>query len=144
MVDSGRGRRQPVPVKDKEYSLEVDTIIEATGQREDLSFIPGEIMEKLATTTTGDLVVNQYNMTSYPGIFAGGDITNKRKDIISGVGDSGRASMGILLYLKELGKIQRVPKRLTNYEGGPYSTTYYDMEGKEIPDSFPSPTEIKE
>ncbi len=144
MVDSGRGRRQPVPVKDKEYSLEVDTIIEATGQREDLYFIPGEIMEKLSTTTTGDLVVNQYNMTSYPGIFAGGDITNKRKDIISGVGDSGRASMGILLYLKELGKIQRVPQRLTNYEGGPYSTTYYDMEGKEISDSFPNPTEIKE
>ncbi|MEM0050497.1 MAG: hypothetical protein QXW39_08220 [Candidatus Bathyarchaeia archaeon] len=67
-------------------------------------------------------------MTSYPGIFAGGDITNKRKDIISAVADSGRASMGILLYLKELGKIQKVPQRLTNYENGPYSTTYYEID----------------
>jgi NADPH-dependent glutamate synthase beta subunit-like oxidoreductase len=143
MVDTGKGRRQPVPIKDKEYAIDVDTIIEATGQREDLSFIPQDIMEKLATTPTGDLVVNQYNMTNYPGIFAGGDITNKRKDIISGVADSGRASMGILLYLKELGKITRVPQRLTNYEGGPYSTTCYEMEEKDMPILSPNPTVIK-
>ena len=141
MVDTGKGRRQPVPIKDREYYIDVDTIIEATGQREDLSFIPQEIMEKIKTTPGGDFVVNQYNMTSYPGIFAGGDITNKRKDIISGVADSGRASMGILLYLKELGKIERVPQRLTNYEGGPYSITYYEMEDKEAPGVSPNPTE---
>jgi NADPH-dependent glutamate synthase beta subunit-like oxidoreductase len=144
MVDTGKGRRQPVPIKDKEYFLEADTIIEATGQREDLSFIPPEIMEKLTTTPSGDLLVNQYNMTSYPGIFAGGDITNKRKDIISGVADSGRASMGILLYLKEHGKIQRVPQRLTNYEGGPYSTTSYEINDKEIPDMIANPSEVRE
>ncbi|MEM0141626.1 MAG: FAD-dependent oxidoreductase [Thermoplasmatales archaeon] len=131
MVDTGRGRRQPVPIKDKEYVMDVDTVIEATGQREDLSFIPSDIMERLATTPSGDLVVNQYNMTTYPGLFAGGDITNKRKDIISAVADSGRASMGILLYLKALGLISRVPHRLTNYRGGPYSTTYYEMEVKD-------------
>lgn len=133
MVATGKGRRQPVPIKDKEYTIDVDTIIEATGQREDLSFIPVEVLDKLETTQSGSLVVNQYNMTTHPGIFAGGDIANKRKDIISGVADSGRASMGILLYLKELGKIERVPQRLTNYEGGPYSSTYYDMESKETP-----------
>lgn len=140
MVDTGKGRRQPVPIKDKEYYLDVDTIIEATGQKEDLSFIPHEIMEKMKTTPRGDLLVNQYNMTSYAGIFAGGDITNKRKDIISGVADSGRASMGILLHLKEQGKIQRVPQRLTNYEGGPYSITYYEIEEKELPDLAASTT----
>ncbi|MCL5789697.1 MAG: FAD-dependent oxidoreductase [Candidatus Thermoplasmatota archaeon] len=143
MVDAGKGRRQPVPIKDKEYFLQADTIIEATGQREDLSFIPAEIMGKLTTTQSGDLQVNQYNMTSYPGIFAGGDITNKRKDIISGVADSGRASMGILLYLKEIGEIRKIPKRLTNYEGGPYSTTYYDMENKETVGLVSGTTEVK-
>jgi len=132
MVDTGKGRRQPVPIKDKEYSIPVDTVIEATGQREDLSFIPPDIMEKLDTAPSGDLVVNQYNMTSYPGLFAGGDITNKRKDIISAVADSGRASMGILLYLKERGLIKRVPRRLTNYSGGPYSTTYYEIYNDKI------------
>ncbi len=143
MVDTGKGRRQPVPIKDREYFLEADTIIEATGQREDLSFIPQEIMDKLKTAPNGDLLVNQYNMTSYPGIFAGGDITNKRKDIISGVADSGRASMGILIYLKELGKIKRVPQRLTNYEGGPYSTTYYEMLEKEVESILPDSPEVK-
>lgn len=132
MVDTGKGRRQPVPMKDKEYYVEVDTIIEATGQSADLSFIPQEVLDKIKMTPSGDLIVNQYNMTSYPGLFAGGDITNKRKDIISGVADSGRASMGILLFLKEAGKILSVPKRLTNYERGPYSTTYYEIEDNRI------------
>lgn len=127
MIDNGRGRREPVPIKDKEYFMEVDTIIEATGQKGNFSFIPQQIMEKMKMTSGGDLIVNQYNMTSYPGIFAGGDITNKRKDIISAVADAGRAAMGILLYLKSIGKIERVPQRLTNFEKGPYSTTYYEI-----------------
>lgn len=131
MVETGRGRRQPVPIKDKEYFLDADTIIEATGQKEDLSFLPAEITSSMKTTRSGDFIVNQYNMTSHPGIFAGGDIANKRKDIISGVADSGRASMGILLYLKEKGKIQQVPQRITNYERGPYSTTYYEIDDEE-------------
>jgi len=133
MVDSGSGRREPVPMKDQEFLMKVDTIIEATGQKPDLSFVPNEIMSKLRMTQSGDLIVNQYNMTSYPGIFAGGDITNKRKDIISGVADAGRAAMGILLYLKDKGKIMRVPKRLTNFEQGPYSTTYYEIRDEKIP-----------
>lgn len=133
MVDSGSGRREPVPIKEQEFLLEVDTVIEATGQKPDLSFVPSDTLEKLRMTPGGDLIVNQYNMTSIPGIFAGGDITNKRKDIISGVGDAGRAAMGILLYLKEKGKISEVPKRLTNYEEGPYSTTYYEIRDERVP-----------
>lgn len=125
MVDTGKGRRQPVPIKDKEYFVEVDSIIEATGQKGDFSFIPPDIMEKINMTRYGDLEVNQYNMTSYPGLFAGGDISNQRKDIISGVADSGRASMGILFYFKDKGKIDKVPAKLINFRRGPYYVTYY-------------------
>ncbi|MCL6002090.1 MAG: FAD-dependent oxidoreductase [Thermoplasmatales archaeon] len=123
MVDKGTGRREPVPMKDKEYTIEVDTLIEATGQKGDLSFIPENIIKKINLTPSGDLIVNQYNMTSYPGIFAGGDVTNARKDIISGVADSGRASMGILFYFKDKGKIDQVPAKLINFESGPYAVT---------------------
>jgi len=124
MVDRGTGRREPVPIKDREYLVEADTVIEATGQKGDFSFIPGEIMKKINTTPSGDLIVNQYNMTSFPGIFAGGDITNSRKDIISGVADSGRASMGMLFYFKDIGKIDSVPAKLINFEKGPYGVSY--------------------
>ena len=123
MVDKGTGRREPVPLKDREYSIEVDTVVEATGQKGDLSFIPEDIMKKIEITSSGDIRVNQYNMTSYPGIFAGGDITNARKDIISGVADSGRASMGILFYFKDTGKLEKVPAKLINFERGPYAVT---------------------
>ena len=125
MVDKGTGRREPVPIKDKEYLVEVDTVIEATGQKGDFSFIPREMMKKINVTPSGDLIVNQYNMTSFPGIFAGGDITNSRKDIISGVADSGRASMGMLFYFKDIGKIDSVPAKLINFERGPYGESYY-------------------
>ncbi len=125
MVDKGTGRREPVPIKDKEYLVEVDTVIEATGQKGDFSFIPREMMKKINVTPSGDLIVNQYNMTSFPGIFAGGDITNSRKDIISGVADSGRASMGMLFYFKDMGKIDSVPAKLINFERGPYGESYY-------------------
>ncbi len=125
MVDTGKGRREPVPIKDKEYSVEVDTVVEATGQKGDLSFIPEEIMKRISLTPSGDVIVNQYNMTTYPGIFAGGDVTNARKDIISGVADSGRASMGILFYFKETGKIEKVPAKLVNFESGPYAENFY-------------------
>lgn len=121
MVDKGKGRREPVPIKDREYFVQADTVVEATGQKGDFSFIPEDIMKKISTTPSGDLVVNQYNMTSYPGIFAGGDIANSRKDIISGVADSGRASMGILFYFKDTGRIDKVPAKLVNFEKGPYA-----------------------
>ncbi len=125
MVLRGTGRREPVPIKDREYTVEVDTVVEATGQKGDLSFIPEGIMKKIRMTPSGDIIVNQHNMTSYPGIFAGGDITNARKDIISGVADSGRASMGMLFYFKENGKLENIPAKLINFERGPYAETYY-------------------
>ena len=123
MVDTGRGRREPEPMKDREFVINVDTIIEATGQRGDLSFLPEDIRNKIDMTPSGDIIVNQYNMTTYPGIFAGGDITNRRKDIISGVADAGRAVMGILFFLKERGKIEKIPAKLINFENGPYPRT---------------------
>ncbi|MEM0195416.1 MAG: FAD-dependent oxidoreductase [Thermoplasmatales archaeon] len=123
MVDTGKGRREPQPLKDVEYIINVDTVIEATGQKGDLNFLPEELKNKIEISPSGDIVVNQYNMTSYPGIFAGGDVTNKRKDIISGVADAQRACMGILFYLKDLGKIKRIPAKLINFENGPYSTS---------------------
>ncbi len=99
MVPDSSGKRlRPVPIKDVEYFLECDTIIEATGQGTDVSFLPREIAEKL-NMKDNEIVVDSFGQTSVPKIFAGGDAVNKTKDFISAVADGNRAAKGILKFL---------------------------------------------
>ncbi|MBD6955070.1 MAG: FAD-dependent oxidoreductase [Thermoplasmata archaeon] len=97
--DGSGGRLKPVPIKDVEFFIEVDTIIEATGQSTDISFLPPEISKSLKMKGN-EILVDENGMTSVPGIFAGGDSTNSTKDFISAVADGNRAVKGILRYLK--------------------------------------------
>jgi len=98
MIEVPGKRAKPEPIKDQEYFVEVDTVIEATGQKIDFDFIPEEIREKLEMSWS-EIKVNEFGETSIPGIFAGGDATNEKKDIISAVADGNRAAVGILRYL---------------------------------------------
>lgn len=95
----GGGRAKPVPIKDEEYFVEADTIIEATGQKIDFSFLPEEIRDKIEMNWN-DIKVDEDGMTSIPGIFAGGDAVNSQKDIIAAVADGKRAAKGILKNLR--------------------------------------------
>jgi NADPH-dependent glutamate synthase beta subunit-like oxidoreductase len=97
--EKGGGRLKPVPIKDIEFFIEVDTIIEATGQSPDLSFLPLELSKNLKMKGN-EIVVNDDGMTSISGLFAGGDATNTTKDFISAVADGNRAAKGILKFLK--------------------------------------------
>ncbi len=92
--DAG-GRRRPIPVPNSEFEIEVDTVIPAFGQYSDASW--------LQTKELG-LEVNKYGvplvdydswMTSYPGLFAGGDYTQGARNLISAIGD-GRDSAGAI------------------------------------------------
>ncbi len=92
------GRAKPVPMKDKEYFVEADLIIEATGQTVDFAFLPEHLKEKLEMNWN-DIKVDGSGMTSIEGVFAGGDAVNSTKDIISAVADGKRAAKGITKYL---------------------------------------------
>ncbi len=94
----GGGRAKPVPIKDQEYFVEADTIIEATGQTIEFSFLPEDMKEKLEMNWN-DIKVDANGMTSIEGIFAGGDAVNSQKDIIAAVADGKKAAKGILKYL---------------------------------------------
>lgn len=97
--DPRGGRLKPVPIKDVEFFIEVDTIIEATGQVPNLSFIPKEILQNLKMKGN-EILVDEDGRTSVPKIFAGGDAVNETKDFISAVADGNRAVKGILKFLK--------------------------------------------
>ncbi len=92
------GRAKPQPIKDQEYFIECDYIIEATGQTIDFSFLPDDIKDKLEMNRN-NIKVDKSGMTSVPGIFAGGDVANKRKDIVSAAAAGKTVAKRIARYL---------------------------------------------
>ncbi len=104
VVESG-GRAKPVPKKDKVLEIDVDFVIEATGQETDYSFMGDEFVRRLRLTPHGQPIVNEYNMTSIPGLFSGGDSTNSNRDLISAVRDADSAVNGILQYLNVMDQV---------------------------------------
>ncbi|MDD5237746.1 MAG: NADPH-dependent glutamate synthase [Candidatus Omnitrophica bacterium] len=92
------GRRRPVPVKDSNFTLDVDTVIIAIGQN------PNPLLPKLTpglkTSKEGTIIVNENFMTSLPGVFAGGDIITGADTVISAMGAGKKAAVAIDKYIK--------------------------------------------
>ena len=91
------GRRRPVPVKGSEFDIPCQVFIEAIGTR----------ANPLLTQTTPGLKVNRWgyieiddnNMTSIPGVFAGGDIVRGAATVILAMGDGKTSAASIHQYL---------------------------------------------
>jgi len=87
------GRRRPMPVKDSNFILDVDTVIVAIGQN------PNPLLHKvtpgLKTNADGTIVVDENLMTSIPGVFAGGDIISGADTVISAMGAGKKAAVAI-------------------------------------------------
>lgn len=92
------GRRRPVPIKNSEFILDVDTVIMAIGQN------PNPLLykstPKLKVNDNGTIWVDENLMTSIPGVFAGGDIITGADTVISAMGAGKKAAMAIDNYLK--------------------------------------------
>ena len=92
------GRRSPVAIKGSEFTLDVDTVIVAVGNASN-PLIP-TTTEGLEVNKRGNIVVDQAtNMTSIPGVFAGGDIVLGAATVILAMGEGRKAAAGINAYL---------------------------------------------
>jgi len=88
------GRRQPVPVPNSEFILDVDTVILAIGQKPVTDGIEG-----LSITKKGTIENNCTTMeTNVSGVFAGGDIARGPASIIEAVADGNEAAISIHRY----------------------------------------------
>ena len=95
------GRRRPVPVAGSEYDIEVDTVVVAVGQG------PNPLVTRstpgLSLNRHGCIVVDeQTQMSSIPGIFAGGDIVTGAATVILAMGAGKQAARGIHDWLGKL------------------------------------------
>ena len=92
------GRRSPVAVEGSEFTLDIDTVVVAVGNASN-PLIPATT-EGLEINKRGNIVVNpETNMTSIPGVFAGGDIVLGAATVILAMGEGRRAAAGINAYL---------------------------------------------
>ncbi len=90
------GRRRPRPVAGSEFTVPADIVIVAYGF--DPVPIAGEF-GAIATNEWGGIVVDELQMTSLPGVFAGGDSVRGPSLVVHAVRDARRAAAGIDRYL---------------------------------------------
>jgi len=86
--------------------LEADSVVLAVGEEADLSLlqnVPGLDM------SGGMVHVDSTMMTSYPGLFAGGDISQAERTVTAAIGNGKKAARHIDLWLKSGGMWARLP-----------------------------------
>ena len=92
------GRRRPIEVPDSEFVLDVDTVIMSLGTSPNpliRSTTPG-----LETNRKGCLIVNENEMTTRDGVFAGGDAVTGAATVILAMGAGKKGAAAIDAYLK--------------------------------------------
>ena len=92
------GRRRPVEVPDSEFVLDVDTVIMSLGTSPNpliRSTTPG-----LETNRKGCLIVNENEMTTRDGVFAGGDAVTGAATVILAMGAGKKGAAAIDAYIQ--------------------------------------------
>ncbi|MBK7476081.1 MAG: NAD(P)-binding protein [Haliscomenobacter sp.] len=79
-------------------TLEADSLILATGQEGDTSFLQG--IDGLQLKDDGTVAVDEGRATGHPGIFAGGDVAGGERSVIIALGQGKKAAKYINAYLK--------------------------------------------
>ena len=93
------GRRRPIEKKGSEFELEVDTVIMSLGTSPNpliRSTTPG-----LDTNRKGGLIVDENEMTTRTGVFAGGDAVTGAATVILAMGAGKKGAAAIDAYLKK-------------------------------------------
>ena len=92
------GRRTPYPSEGSEYKVDVDTVIEAIGQRPDTSFIKDN---EVKIGRGGTIVADPRTLaTDRKGVFAGGDAVTGPQTVIEAIAAGQRAACSIKRYLR--------------------------------------------
>jgi glutamate synthase (NADPH/NADH) small chain len=92
------GRARPVPVKGSEFLFEVDTVVYAIGTS--ANPILAQTTPGLKLNKRGYIDVSpETQMTSIPGVFAGGDIVTGGATVILAMGAGRKAARAMLQYM---------------------------------------------
>jgi NADPH-dependent glutamate synthase beta subunit-like oxidoreductase len=90
--ESGRCRFEPLP--GSTFTIPLDTLVMAIGQRAEEGLFPG-----LARSNSGLISVGETMQTSVPGIFAGGDAVHGAQTVVEAVSDGKKAAESIAAFV---------------------------------------------
>ena len=93
------GRRRPVPIEGDQFELPADIAVVAIGTR--ANPLLTSTCPALKLNKWGNIEVDENQMTSIPGVFAGGDIVRGGATAILAMGDGKRAATAIDSFLKD-------------------------------------------
>lgn len=97
------GRKKPIPIKEKEEIIEIDTFIESIGMSPNIQFRKNEKL--LNTLPDGRITVLDDNgKTSIDYVYAGGDIVTGAATVIKAMGAGKKAAKAIHELLKTIRK----------------------------------------
>jgi NADH-quinone oxidoreductase subunit F len=103
-----KGRRNTSHIEGSNFIIDVDTVITAVSQYSDLPFVP---KEDIGVTPWGTFIVDsETQMTTMPGVFAGGDVSRGPDEVIRAIADGKNAARSIDLYLNGSGVLNKGEK----------------------------------
>ncbi len=92
------GRRRPVPIEGSEFTLEIDTLITAIGERPDTSYV--EEGSGLKLTRWDSIEASEETTTTdIEGVFAGGDVVTGPNTVIDAIAAGQQAAESIRRYV---------------------------------------------
>jgi len=93
------GRRRPIPIKGSEFTVELNTLIPAIGEKPDISFLNDK--DNLNISKWDTLMVDKEILsTNREGIFAGGDVVTGPKTVVEAIAAGKTAAESIEKYLE--------------------------------------------
>lgn len=126
-------RRQPLPMDESDFELEVDTLIPAIGQAPDLAFLNSKDNghNKLKVSKWNTLEVDTETMsTNVPGIFAGGDLVTGPATVLEAMRQGKIAADSMDRYMRDVSLIRDYQPTSARLEVPPVQ---YIPEGDEEP-----------
>ena len=93
-----KGRRAPKPIPDSEFRLDVDAVLIAYGFDPVPIFAAGNA-ERIEVNKWGGVVIDPNQMTSVPGVFAGGDLVRGPNLVVRAVRDGRKGAAAIHNYI---------------------------------------------
>jgi glutamate synthase (NADPH/NADH) small chain len=93
-----KGRRKPRAIPGSEFSLPIDVVLIAYGFDPVPIFAAGN-SDKIDVNKWSGVIVDENQMTTVPGVFAGGDLVRGPDLVVRAVRDSRKAAAGIHRYL---------------------------------------------
>jgi glutamate synthase (NADPH) small chain len=93
-----KGRRKPRPIPGSEFNLPFEVVLIAYGFDPVPIFAAGN-SDKIEVNKWSGVIVDENQMTSVPGVFAGGDLVRGPDLVVRAVRDSRKAAAGIHKYL---------------------------------------------